>query len=214
MKIKNQHASVNYSRSSCCSGMSLEHDTSFAPKCAVYSPMLHVQDKKAQTTAVLLLLVMIIFIGLGIFLLSMAKSVSQQEYMLLYANNLLLSILRKDTGFMENECRSIADAIACIYFAHPNLRCGDNGPTCSELAGSEVGRLMSRFGEIKGYKYLLSVKPVGFIPHSESGEIMEFEIGNSTLKYMKGLKIAATQKLEKTTETGQLILDVRLVLTK
>jgi hypothetical protein len=169
---------------------------------------------KAQTTAVLLLLVIIIFAGLGVFLLSMAKEVSQTEYMQLYTNQLLLSMLRTDTGYTENDCRLLADAVSCVYFVHPNYRCGGSGPTCFDLASSEIEGLLQKFEMIKGYKYLLTVKPIGFVPHSETGEITEFSVGNSSLEDLKGFKIAATQKLERTTSTGQFILDVRLVLAK
>jgi len=175
--------------------------------------MFQIKRIKGQVTAVLLLLVIIIFIGLGVFLLSMAKYVSQTEYMQIYTNQLLLSLLRKDTGY-EGECRTLADTITCIYFLHPGFRCGTTGPTCSELARTEIEKWLKKYELIKGYKYLFTVKPVGFIPHSQSGVITTFEFGDKTLENYKGNKIVTTQKLERTTASGQFILDVKLIIAK
>jgi hypothetical protein len=101
-----------------------------------------------------------------------------------------------------------------VYFVHPQFRCGGTGPTCSEIARTEFEKWIQRFELIKGYRYLFTVKPVGFIPHTETGEITTFEVGDETLENFRGSKIVATQKLERTLETGQLILDVKLILAK
>ena len=84
---------------------------------------------KAQTNMILIILVIVVFGGLVLFLLSFARTVSQDEYMNLYAHNLLVSVLRTDTGYTDIDCKLTSDVIRCGFFSS-DYRCGEQGPNC------------------------------------------------------------------------------------
>ena len=83
------------------------------------------QAKKAQTTMVLLFLVVLIFGMLFIFMLSFAETVGQEEYTQNYLSSLLLSLVRTDTGYNDENCKLISDTIACSFIS-PTFDCEDN----------------------------------------------------------------------------------------
>lgn len=172
------------------------------------------KHQKAQTNMILIIIVIVIFGGLIVFLLGFAKTISQTEYMNLYTHNLLLSIMRIDTGYTDANCKLVSDTISCAFFA-PNWRCGGDGPSCLSMANATVNSYISQFELIKkGFRYLLKVKPEGFVVRSPTGEPFEIEIGDMGLDTEKIEKFAASERIQKTTTTGQYNLRVQLFIAK
>jgi len=166
--------------------------------------------QKAQTNMILIIIVIIIFGGVVIFLLGFAKTISQAEYMNIYTHNLLLSVMRTDTGYTDANCKLVSDAISCAFFV--KTQCGGTGPSCISLANETVTDYMSRFELIKkGFRYLLKVTPEGFTPRSEPYEI---EIGDKGLDTEKTEKFVANERIQKTMDIGQLNLKVQLIIAK
>jgi hypothetical protein len=95
---------------------------------------------------VLLFLVVVIFGMLFLFILSFAEVLSQGENTETYLNNLLLSVVRTDTGYTDDRCKLISDSIACA-FQSPSYDCGGTSsilthPDCNyngEEDGDEEG---------------------------------------------------------------------------
>ncbi len=166
--------------------------------------------EKAQASIIMIVLVLIIFAGLALFLLSFAKTMSQEDYMSTYVNSLLLSIMRTDTGYLDSDCRLVSDAISCSFFS-TGLVCRDSEITCDSLAYRKVEEYINRTIK-KGFRYFFSVTPEGFVARSSSGEPIKFEIGDSKLKSEKTEKWSANQRIMKATATGQYSLKVQLVI--
>jgi hypothetical protein len=103
----------------------------------------------------MIVIVIFILIGLGAFLfITSLKSYIPNEYNNLYAHNLLLSILRKDTGY-QAPCRTISDLIVCAHTT-PEKRCG--GERCADLSNQMVPNEINKI--IKpNFDYLLIVEP-------------------------------------------------------
>jgi len=158
---------------------------------------------KAQTSIIMILLVIMVFIGMIMFLLSLAKTVSREEYMNLYVHNLLVSILRSDTGdYSDYECKTVADALMCAF--RENKIC-PSGKSCREIAEDFINESINKFKEIKGYRYL-------FIARPSAGWIASYklEVGDSDLLTEKVKKITANEKIQR----GDYILDVTLIISK
>jgi len=135
------------------------------------------RNAKAQTTMFLIVLVIIIFAALFIFLLSIAQTSSNEEYMNIYTSSLLLSLSRADTGYLDSNCKTLGDLFLCIFAPErPDWRCGGSGPSCSELANLTVEGYMNRFDMLReNYRYLFIVEPVDFIAD-------RFMIGDASLE--------------------------------
>jgi hypothetical protein len=169
---------------------------------------------KAQTNMLLIIIVIVIFGGLVVFLLGFAKTVSQTEYMNLYTHNLLLSIMRMDTGYTGANCKLVSDTISCAFFS-PDWRCGGDGPSCLSLANETVSNHISQFELIKkSFRYLLKAAPEGFIVRLPTGEPFEIEIGDKGLDTERIEKFTASERIQKTTATGQHNLRVQLFIAK
>lgn len=67
---------------------------------------------KGQTSLVLIVLVIIIFVAVGMYLLISAFTVEGTEYYNLYAHNLLVSVMRAKTGY-NNPCETVSDTLYC-----------------------------------------------------------------------------------------------------
>ena len=90
---------------------------------------------KGQTTLVVMVLAIIIFIILGLFFLtsSMSRPKNVSEYYNMYAHNLLLSITRADTGY-GGICKSFADVGVCAITR--NGMCGS--VSCRDILSNDL----------------------------------------------------------------------------
>lgn len=166
--------------------------------------------RKGQTAMIMIVLVMIIFAGIGIFLLSVARTVSQVEYINLYVHSLLISTLRADTGYVESSCKQVSDLLGCSFF-EGGWRCGGSGPTCYELANSTIAGYVQAFDEIKpGYRYLFLVEPEGFIALGPDGKPLKIRIGDDALETEKIEKLTADERIQR--REGS--LKVKLIMAK
>lgn len=77
---------------------------------------------KGQTSMILIVLIIIIFMAIGIFLLISSIKPVNEDYYNLYAHNLLLTVLRTHTGY-GGECETYASTLACAYMK-PYRGCG------------------------------------------------------------------------------------------
>jgi len=167
---------------------------------------------KAQTTMVLILLVMLLFAGTVIFLLTFAKNISQSDWMNLYVHNMLLSLMRSDTGYTDPNCKLVSDALSCAFFS-PGYICDQNGPTCLGLANRTATEYVERFSLIKkSYRYLLTVEPQGFNVLDNNGEPFKIIIGDAGIAVERQTKFTANEQMRKPTATGVYNLNARLMI--
>jgi hypothetical protein len=168
---------------------------------------------KGQTTMVFMILIIIIFVGMGVFLLSLAKNVSQSEYINLYTHNLLSSILKTETGFSMPPCRTVSDLLACSFLS-PSYMCGSED--CFTLANSTVNEYVSQFGFIKeGFNYLFIVKPSGFTASLEEDvRPHTVKIGELSLERKKTEKFTANERIQMVLGENPYFLDIRLIIAR
>jgi len=84
----------------------------------------HGREKKSQTTMVAMILVVMAFVFVTIFLLSMligqqATKITEARYMKRFASNLLVSLTR-----MKTSCGEMSDVIKGAYFGRPACQAG------------------------------------------------------------------------------------------
>lgn len=174
---------------------------------------------KAQTTLILIIFIIMIFAGAALFLLNLATTIKQTDYMNIYVHNLLLSISRTDTGYTDADCKSVSDLLACSY-SYPNHRCEGSGPECFELANKTIYTLMKQFEKIrKNYRYLFIVEPIGFgLQQSENA--LKIKIGDESLdcnpkfEDCPKLEKLTASKLIETRGVRQYMLRVKLILSQ
>jgi len=137
------------------------------------------ETKKAQTTMVLMFLVLIIFGMLFLFLLSFADTFNREDYVEQYVSDLLLSLVRTDTGYSDEFCKSVGNAMASV-FMHPSYFCGTEN--CEDIAISRVGYYLDRFDLLKqNFEYFLRVEPQTGVFRDENSIPIEFEIGDEAV---------------------------------
>lgn len=92
---------------------------------------------RGQTTLIAIVLMIVIFGGVVLFLVSVVEQAEHSEYLKAYAGNSLVSLLRMDTGHIAfpEKCKTIADVLFCSSFT-PSFRCGEI--RCGELANNMV----------------------------------------------------------------------------
>ena len=113
-----------------------------------------VRTEKGQTSMILIVLIVMIFMAIGIFLLISSIKPEYDEYYNLYAHNLLLSVLRRSTGY-GGYCDTISSTIACAYMTSYR-QCG--GTNCRNLSAIIVPELVSEV--IKPtFDYCMIVEP-------------------------------------------------------
>lgn len=170
--------------------------------------------RKAQSSMILLVLVIVIFAAVAVFLFSLAETVSPKQYMNMYTSNLLLSILRADTGSNDPECKYVSDLISCAYFQPSNYRCSGSTITCRELAESQIDFYMSKYAETQqSFRYLLTVSPKGFIARDPEGQAFKLEFGDLTLKEDDVQVWAANQLIQKVSGATEHYLTVNLLIS-
>lgn len=150
---------------------------------------------KAQASMILIIFVIFIILGIGTFLLSFTRTISQSEYLNLYSHNLLLSILRTDTGYEDVNCKLVADVIACRFFT-PSRTCGE-GPTCGKLANDTINRYMNSFELIsQNFRYLIIVKKAPELGVAIPSEPPIY-IGDEDLETERITKFTANERIQK-----------------
>jgi hypothetical protein len=169
---------------------------------------------KGQTSMILIVLLLVIFAALAVFLMSMVRTVSQDEYMNLYVNNLMLSIMRADTGYSDSNCKLISDTVFCA-FTSSSWPCGDSGMTCLDFANRSLGDYMDTFELIsKNYRYLFEITTYEYCFMDEEGCMM-LRFGDESLKDYTGGRIkTANYAIQKSMEGNPLNLKVRLYVAR
>jgi hypothetical protein len=138
-------------------------------------------NARGQTGMIMIVLLVMIVAAVVVLLLSMVQnaSQSQEEYMNVYVTNLMLAVMKTDTGFSDSNCKLVSDALACA-FVIPNWPCGQ-GITCSELADDSLNTYMNAFDLIsQNYRYLFEVETTDFLA-SQGGQPMSLLIGDESL---------------------------------
>ena len=168
---------------------------------------------KGQTSMILIVLLLIIFAVLAVFLMSMAKTVSQEDYMNLYVNNLLLSVMKTDTGYSDSNCKLISDTVACAFILS-DWPCGDSGITCLEFANRSLSDYMGTFELIsRNYRYLFVVTSEFCSLEEEGCRVLRF--GDPELESYKGGRVkVANYAIQKSMAGSQYNLKVTLKLAR
>jgi len=165
---------------------------------------------------VLIIIVLAVFIAVVVILLGLAGTVSREEFTSIYTNNLLLSVMRTDTGYSDARCKTVSDLVFCAYFT-PEWVCDGSSQPCLEKANQTVKKYMEIFGnETKSLKYLLTIKPA-FVSRTEEGEQISLDMGDLSLKKSKtdSLKIYSYPLVvSKTIGQNQYTLKIQLIVSK
>ena len=156
--------------------------------------------KKAQSSLLMIVFVIMIFAGLGLFLLSIGQTVEQSDYMNIYTHNLLLTLLRSDTGENSRECKYVSDAIAC---AVTSATC-----FCEEgLASRTINSYMESMETLKPtYDWHISV--------TDSNDNEKLSYGNSNLPRTRTKKWSATESIIEIVGVRESIYTVTLILAQ
>ncbi len=166
---------------------------------------------KGQTNMIMLVILMLVFIGIVIMLLSLSQTVSQEDYLNLYAHNLLLSVMRTDTGSSDADCKLISDAMFCA-FTLSDKPCGSTGKTCYQLANESVDEYIQAFSGIsENYRYLFEITPV-FCSRGEEG-CRHMEFGDSSV-IDAGRKWVANSAIQKSMAGKPYSIKVRLYMAR
>jgi hypothetical protein len=170
-------------------------------------------SRKAQTSMILIVLLVIIFAALAVFLMSLANTVSQEDYMNLYANNLLLSVMKTDTGYSDSNCKFISDTVACAFILS-DWPCGDSGMTCLEFANKSLSDYMDAFELISSnYRYLFVVTSEFCTLEEEGCRVLRF--GDPELESYRGGRVkVANYAIQKSMAASQYNLKVTLRLAR
>jgi hypothetical protein len=181
------------------------------------------RKRKGQTSIILILIVILIFGGLVIFLLTFAQSIARPEYTRLYATNIMLSVMRVDTGYMDSKCRLVSDAMACAFF-EPDWKCGGDGPTCLDLVNATIKTQIDDFELIqKSYRYLFIAAPIRLDPSSgqyvdvlnpRTNEPLRIKVGDLSLETSRVNKIVEPYSLEKMTSQGPIRIKAQIMLSQ
>jgi hypothetical protein len=115
--------------------------------------------RKGQTSMILIVFVIIIMMALGVFLLISSIESPPSEYENLYVHNLLLSVLRKDTGY-RSPCSTISETIASVVLT-PGRNCGgkSNSEVLDEILPVAIESILA--GKPK-YDYYISIRPESY----------------------------------------------------
>jgi hypothetical protein len=140
-----------------------------------------------QTSMLLIIIVLAMFIVIAVFLMQAANKVSSQGFTSEYADGLLQSMMRTDTGYMNEKCRTVADLVACACFSS-DFPCG-NTP-CGMLANQTVTRYMSTFWNQSSDKRYLFTSTSDVNCVDPDGNSKALEIGDHSLS-KKGVKVVS-----------------------
>jgi hypothetical protein len=167
--------------------------------------------RKAQTNMIILVILLLVFIGIASILFSLSGKVSQEDYLSLYAHNLMLSVMRTDTGYTDSDCKTISDTMFCA-FTLTNKPCGSSGLTCYEVANQSLTEYIKAFKTIsKNYRYLFEVTPV-FCSRGEEG-CRHMEFGDKEVLNL-GNKRTANSAIQKSMAGKPYNIKVRLYMAR
>lgn len=165
-----------------------------------------------QANLVVIIFTIIMFTGIILLFLSFLQERESRDYMNLYAHNLLLSILRSDTGYLDEGCKLVSDVIACSFSLKP-WKCGNVIP-CETLARQKITKYLQEYGNLKkNYRYLFIVEPDKRII-TYGMKKMTLKIGDESLENEKIEKIVANEKIQKIEHGSQKLLNVKIILAK
>lgn len=146
------------------------------------------RKKSGQTSMILIVLVIIIFMVIGIFLFISSIKPEHDEYYNLYAHNLLLSVLRRNTGY-GGDCETISSTITCASMTEYR-ECGNTN--CRELSKQIVPDLIEQV--IKPtFDYCVIVEPEISVTADETNRITYGPRCNVVLS--KGQRWTANEKI-------------------
>lgn len=171
-----------------------------------------------QTSMIMIVLVIIIIVGFSVFLLSIARNVPSSEYTDLYANNLLLSLMRSDTGYTDSRCKLVSDTLSCAFF-ESDWNCGGRGPRCLDLINETVKQHIGSFSLVqKSYDYLFIARPEylsgGDVINPVTGEPLRIKVGDPSIEERKSKKIVASEQIQKFTALGPMVITAQLYLSE
>ncbi len=167
---------------------------------------------KGQTNMILLLLVLLIFIGMVIMLISLSKTVVREEYSDLYANNMLLSLLRTSTGY-NHPCETVSETVACAFLT-PGYVCegaSDSPVSCSDLANETIRERMEKMPG--NMRYYLSVRSKGGVEAFDEGNIIRLKYGDPSLERDRISKKVARTVIHKVRKGTEYSIEVVLMLS-
>jgi len=169
-----------------------------------------------QSMVIMIVFVIMIFGGLAVFLLSISQTVSQKEYHNLYVHNLLLSVMRTDTGYTDPNCKLVSDTLGCAFTQSTEYKCGGSGEPCIELANGTLTNYMDRFELVKkNFRYLFIAKPeTGVRIDPETGEPLVVRIGDKSLETARIDKLKTVYIIPKFLATGPYNIVVELFLAE
>ncbi|MCK5023448.1 MAG: hypothetical protein KAS04_04720 [Candidatus Aenigmarchaeota archaeon] len=110
--------------------------------------------KKGQTSMILIVLMIVIFMAIGIFIVISSLKTEYEDYNNLYAHNILLSTLRRTTGH-GGYCDTISSTISCAYMTSYR-NCG--GVTCRNLSMEIVPKLIDTIIK-EDFEYCMIIEP-------------------------------------------------------
>jgi len=165
---------------------------------------------RAQSGFVMIFLLILILIFVVLFLVTIGSTMKNTEYTQLYSTNLLLSILRSDTGYPDPECKLVSDAIYCTFMNSEHI-CSGSGLSCKEVAEENVRYYLDYDNGIakKSYKHLIIAEP-DWTAIDGSGQIIRFAVGDEDLLNPRGKKTAVNEIVG----SGSYILNIRLLVTE
>jgi len=168
-----------------------------------------VKRSSGQANIVMMVLVLFLVFGMFIFLLMMLQKPPESPLDNMYAHNMLLSIMRSDTGYPEEKCKTVADAVACAFF-EPYYKCGDS-VECARVADNRIADLL---GKYSGYKqnniYYIEASPEGRVV-SWMGSAVEIKRGDQSAK-TSTQKSTAEQKIQKLFQGEPYTVKVKLYM--
>jgi hypothetical protein len=127
--------------------------------------------KKGQVNMIALVLILVVFLVLFLFLSTGLKTQALTERLDFYTNNLLISLIKTDTGYTANPqyCRSMSDILHSSIFRQ-SLRCGSTLTARAE-AQQLIELYLDKATEKSGFQYY-------FVWGTEG---TKFEIGEKSL---------------------------------
>ncbi len=166
--------------------------------------------KRGQTNIIVAVIVIAVFITVIVALMSLLKTAPSSDYINIYVHNLLISTLRADTGYLEPSCKTVEDAIACVYTEPITYLCGDK-MSCRQLADEKIGEYMTRNTFLgRKYRYLFDVTMGGRPSLSDS----PLQFGDQRLQQEKVEKTSADVTIQKITRSGKaLAFNIRLLVS-
>lgn len=168
-------------------------------------------NRKGQANIVMMVLVLLMVFAVSVFLLQMLKKAPGSELDNMYVHNMLLSIMRTDTGYLEENCKTVSDVIACAFF-EPYYKC-DNTITCENVARNRLNQLVEDYRKAKENRiYYIEVEPEGKVI-SYQGKAIEMTAGSRTAED-SSKKTTANEKVQKLFRGEAFTINVRLTMAK